>query len=337
MPLKIYKRGEIWHYRGTVAGRVIRGSTKTADKAIAQRLAAEREAREWKGSLDGPESVLTFAQAAILYRKDGKPTRFLDRVEDYWKDTPVKDISSGAVQSAAIALFPKAKGATRNRQVIVPTQAVINYAAEKRLCRHLRIKRFPTEKRTREYATAAWVDRFMAVSSPHLAALACFMFSTGARISEALALTWADIDLEARRARIMQTKIGVERRPHLPRKLVVALANIPGEKRSDESVFGYSSRHTAKWPWRAACKRAGIKPLGFHACRHGFATAMLHNGVDPVTVAKLGGWKDTSQLFRTYGHAMSDDTITESIFSTPDAQSLPKDEKYDRKQGVVGH
>ena len=41
MPLKVYKRGGIWHYRGTVAGRRLRGSTGTASKEIAQRIASE--------------------------------------------------------------------------------------------------------------------------------------------------------------------------------------------------------------------------------------------------------------------------------------------------------
>jgi hypothetical protein len=44
MPLKLYKRGKVWHYRGTVAGRRIRGSCKTADQATAARAAAEIEA-----------------------------------------------------------------------------------------------------------------------------------------------------------------------------------------------------------------------------------------------------------------------------------------------------
>ena len=56
MPLKLYSRGEIWHYRGTVAGRRLRGSCKTADKAIAARQIAEIEAREWKCNFDGPEA-----------------------------------------------------------------------------------------------------------------------------------------------------------------------------------------------------------------------------------------------------------------------------------------
>jgi integrase len=51
--------------------------------------------------------------------------------------------------------------------------------------------------------------------------------------------------------------------------------------------------------WRRACKRAKIAPLSFHSCRHGFATALLQAGVDPVTIAKLGGWKSVRHLFET--------------------------------------
>ena len=98
MPLRIYQRGGVWHYRGTVAGRRLRGSTKTASKEIASRIAAAIEGRQWKCHLDGPQAVLTFAQAALLYRSANKPTRFLERIEDYWKDTLVKDISRGAIR-----------------------------------------------------------------------------------------------------------------------------------------------------------------------------------------------------------------------------------------------
>jgi len=321
MPLKLYRRGEIWHYRGTVAGRRLRGSTKTAKKDIAQRIASQAEERAWKRHSDGPEAVLTFAQAAMLYRGAEKPTRFLDRVEDYWKDTPVKQINSGAVQQAAIVLMPNASGATRNRNVIVPTQAVINHAAKLDLCRPLKVARFGVVTKTKEPITWEWVQAFMAVASPHMGALACFMFLTGARISEALSLTWGDVDLGKGRALIRQTKIGDERRAHLPPALVAALANIPSNREPGAKVFGYSSRDTAKPIWRAAIQRAGIKRLSYHSCRHGFATAMLHAGVDPITVAKLGGWKDAKHVFATYGHAMADDTLADLISAAPVTQT----------------
>lgn len=321
MPLELYRRGKIWHYRGTVAGRRLRGSTKTADKATAQVAAAKVEDEAWKCHHFGPQAVLTFAQAAIAYRAAEKPHRFLDAIEDHWKDTPVRSITPGAIRQAAIKLLPRAKGSTRNRNVIVPTQAIINHAASLGLCQPLKVERFSFVVKPKTPATWEWIERFMAVASPHLGALACFMFLTGARISEALEVRWKDVDLAARRATIRQGKLGgVERRAHLPQPLVVALANIPGERHPDAKVFGYSSRDTAKPVWRAACKRAGIEPLSYHCCRHGFATAMLHAGVDPITTAKLGGWKDPRHVFATYGHPQGDDTLAERIIGTRLAQ-----------------
>lgn len=320
MSLRLYRRGKVWHYRGTVAGKLLRGSTRTSDRTAAQQIAARKESDRWQGSLDGPEAVLTFATAAALYLSAGRPKRFVSRVLDHWKETPVRLINSGAVRQAAITLLPKAGNATRNRQVIVPTQAIINHAASLDQCRPLRVKRFPIIRREKEPATWEWIEAFMANARPHLAALACFMFLTGARISEALDVTWEDLNLAKSQARIRSGKLGgSERLAHLPPPLVAAIANIPEPR--DGTVFRYSSRNTAKPSWRKAIERAGIKPLSFHACRHGFATAMLHAGVDPITTAKRGGWKDAAHLFKTYGHAMEDETVTDRIVGTKSAQS----------------
>lgn len=318
MPLTLYKRGKIWHYRGTVAGQRLRGSTKTAKKAVAEQFISRIESTAWQGDFHGPGAVLTFAQAAIEYRKAGKPIRYLDTVEDYWRDTPVKRITAGAVRKAALDLYPQHSGATRNRSVIVPTQAIINHAAELDLCSKLSVRKFPVDTKEKVPATWGWIESFMANANPHLGALACFMFLTGARISEALAVTWDDVDLANRKARIRQTKIGDERRAHLPRPLLAAIANIEGERVG--KVFKYSSRDTAKPQWRKACQRAGIMPLTYHCCRHGFATAMLQAGVDPVTVAKRGGWKSAQHVFQTYGHALEDETVTDRIAGTPATQ-----------------
>lgn len=310
--LSIYLRGEIWHYRGTIAGQRLRGSTGHADESEALKFVTVKEAEIRHGNPAGKKSELTFAQAAILYLQAEKPIRYIDKVSAYWKNTPVRNINSGAVRQAAIVMHPKAPGATRNRQVIVPTQAIINYAAELDMCPHLKVKRFPVVSKKKAPASAEWVSAFMANSSPHLGALACFMFLTGARITEALSVTWADVDLSRRRATVKQGKLGGEERSvHLPSPLVAAIANIAGERVG--KVFGYSTYHTAKWPWRDAIKRAGIEKLTFHSCRHGFATSMLHAGVDVITVTKLGGWKDAKHVFSTYGHAMEDDTLADRI------------------------
>jgi integrase len=314
MPLKLFLRGETWHYRGTVAGRRFRGSTKVAraNKATAQEIVSRLEARIWQGSLN-PGSVLTFAQAAILYRAAGKPTRFLDRVEDFWKDTPIKDISAGRIKASCVALYPAAKAATRNRAVITPTQSVINHAAEQELCQPVKVKRWPVEKVERRPVTWNWLMAFSSsCDSDRMTALAKFMFLTGARIGEAISLRWSEVDLAGCSATIRQSKTSTTRQAHLPTELVVALANLTGRD-PNARVFGYADRHLAWRAWEKAVERAGIEYLHPHCCRHGFATSLLQAGVDVVTVAKLGGWRSAAQVLATYGHSSEDRTITDVL------------------------
>jgi hypothetical protein len=49
----------------------------------------------------------------------------------------------------------------------------------------------------------------------------------------------------------------------------------------------------------------------------GFATGLLHAGVDPKTVADRGGWRDTKIVMSTYAHAMQDKRVTEVLTAGP--------------------
>ncbi len=151
-----------------------------------------------------------------------------------------------------------------------------------------------------------------AAKKPNLAALACFMFLTGARISQALKIRWDDVDFQAGNVLIRATDKGDnDRRAHMPAKLIAALANIPGDR--DGLVFEFKSRGNCKTQWAGAIKRAGIKKLSYHSCRHGFATGLLNKGVSPVTVAKRGGWKSPQHVFETYGHDIADHDVTDLL------------------------
>jgi integrase len=321
MALTLYRRGRTWNFRGTVGPtgkrRRLRGSCKTENKDIAARQIAEIEDRYWKGHFDGPAAILTFAQAARMYRAAGKSVRFLDKVEAYLGQTLVKDISEGSIQLMAKELYPNATGGSLNRMAVVVAQAVINHAAKSKLCPKISVERYKVDTKIKDPATLEWVNKFREHSGPHVGALALFMYLTGARIGEALDLKWEDVDLQACTALIRETKQGKERKPHLPRQLVVALANlqhIPGR-----GVFGYSNSTTMaiRNAWEGAIRRAGIKRLTAHSCRHGFATGLLRRGVDVVTVAWLGGWKSPHQVLKTYGHANKNPKLNELLADTP--------------------
>jgi integrase len=189
----------------------------------------------------------------------------------------------------AIVLYPSAANATRNRQAIIPCQAVINYAADSDLCPFIRIKRFKVEKKIRPPFTLEWVDAFCRHAPPHLEALVLFIFATGARISEALAVEWEHVDLRARTILIPKSKLAQQWVVNLLPRVLAAIANLP--RLNSRPVFFYRRRCDFHNKWDAVIKAAGIKRMTPHSGRHGFATTALKK-MDPKTAAWLGGWKN---------------------------------------------
>lgn len=261
------------------------------------------------------------AQSFTAYIDADKSERFLLKLAEYWKDTLVETVTPEAIRRAAKHIYPDASEATWNRQVIKPTQAAINYAAELGWCSKISVKRYKENPAVKTPATLEWVESFASQAIeddlPHLAALCLFMFGTAARVGEACRLTWADVDLTAAKATLYLFKpTPWQRTAHLPPPVLAALANIPSNRRQTNLVFRYAGRGSVRGPWNNVCKRAGIERLTPHCCRHGFATTMLHLGEDPKTVAELGGWKDATTVLRTYAHAKKDKTVTNAIFGT---------------------
>lgn len=318
MPLEVFRRpgSLIYSYRGTVAGRRLRGSTRTTDKVRAERIASKKEADEWQRHLDGPKAVLTFAKAALLYKASGKELRFLPKIAAYWKDTLVKDMTAGAIRQSAIDIYPKAGGATRNRQVITPTQAVINHCAELEMCPPVRVRRFKFDKKIKKPIMLEWLDAFCAHARPVNKALATFMLATGCRISEARRLEWADIDFANHAIMIRKTKNKKARLPHMPTRLLVALANLPRDAKPFDRSESRLRRHWDEDIEATALAVPGFERLTFHSCRHGFATTLLRKGIDPKTAADLGGWDSITLFMETYAHAIQQPKLTNAIFET---------------------
>ena len=331
MPLKIYRRkgSLVWSYRGTLAGRRLRGSTGTPNKERAAQIASEVENKFYKRRLDGPQEILTFPQAAALYLKAQKSDRFIAPLLKYWGDAKVKDMHKGAIKQSAIEIYPSATGATRNRQVITPTQAIINHAAELGHCPPIRVKRFQVEEKIKKPILLDWLDTFCAYAdADDVKALAIFMFATGSRIGDAMRLQWSDIDFKARTILIRKTKTKKERLPHMPPRLLVALANLPRDKKPF-----HRPQTTLRDGWdraiEAAAKAAGedgFERLTFHSCRHGFATTMLRKRVDVKTTMKLGGWESVQLFMKTYAHAIDDPTLSNRVFDTEET-SMKAEEK----------
>lgn len=261
------------------------------------------------------------AQVFTAYLDADKSERFLLRLADHWKDTPVESIRPETIRQAAKKIYPHAKEPTWNRQVIKPTQAAINHAAELGWCQRISVRRYPENPEKKTPATIEWVRAFADQAEndglQHLGALCLFMFGTAARVGESCNLLWRNVDLSAGTAELHLFKpTPWTRTAHLPPEVVASMASIPSNRNPDDLVFQYAGRGSVRGPWNNVTKRAGIERLTPHCCRHGFATSMLHHGFDPKTVAERGGWKDATTVLRTYAHAMKDRTVTNALFGT---------------------
>lgn len=335
---QLSERG-IWQAVGTVAGRRIRKSLKTRDESTAAELCAAYEAKLWKRSAYGEEAVRTFEEAAVSYLEHGGEGRFLKLIIKHFKGRTLGTIKPGELRTAAIALYPNAGPATRNRQGIIPARAVILHGHDLGWCPSIKVKQFEVPKSRKHKAVdRAWIDAFMREADksllPHLSALALFMHQTGARVSEAVRLEGQHVDLPNRVVVLEKTKTGA----WSPRELTTELvARIGGLKpKTDVRVFGYTDPKAVNRVAKRVAKRAGIEQLSTHSFgRHSFGTNALAATGDVKGVMDAGDWKSAKLFMETYVHSRN---AARTIAAKFDEQTGPLDiNKAKSLKRRVGH
>jgi len=272
---------------------------------------------------------------------DNKDLRFLDRIITTSQTGPdgsvvmfgnlrVSELTSDLVRDWAKMAYSKAKPQTLNRQFLTPLMAVINYNAGRKRCNRLVVTRFePAKQARKEAVTMEWVKAFANAAKAHgymgLAAMETFMATSGARRGSCLRLLPEDLDLDARKALLRDTKTGDDVEAQLSREAVAVLRAVQMTPR--HPVFGYPLDRHGVPPksfyrdWKAVCRLAGIAYIPPHQSgRHTFATHMIvTKGKDPWTVAKLAGWKGTRMLDK-YVQARADLSVVDDSFTELDGQ-----------------
>lgn len=327
--LKLYQRGDTFWVSGTINRVRIRESTGHTNKAEAQSWATRREFELDREAIYGADAVFTFGAALAMYLEGGGEQRFLLPLLDEWERKLMKDIHPGDVVDLANRLYPKAGGATKNRQVITPVLAIFRHAAERGKCSPIVVERFETKKVVRRRtASWEWIEKFTAVARPKLSALVLFLATTGARVGDALALEWADVALEEGTALLRDTKNGEDRLVALfpiVREALRALPRRAGQKR----VFSFYDRSDALRQVRTACKKAGIEYIPTHGFgRRLFATSMNRAGINAKTAAAAGGWKSVRMYLEVYAQPDDAKDAVEKAIGTNLAQATkPKARK----------
>jgi integrase len=313
MPIQLYAPGtrkgnKFWLARVSVNGRRAEVSSGTTDKAAAQRWAREFEHKlALEDRTPRPGEAISFAYAAekyLAYRDDVSAARRRDKVRiarlvAVLGKKPVGDIVPADLVKAARQLYPNRAPATLNREVMRPAAAILHYAEGNGWCAWLRVRLFREPKpRTRALTMEAATALIANATDPDLHRLLLWLFRQGDRISDALRVEWANIDLNAGTVEMRIAKTAEWRTADLHWELVALLGNVEVK---EGRVFRWTNRSSVYKPLRALCKQLGIK-MTPHMARHSMATWLVQDGVNTATIMEAGGWRDVKSVLR-YGRA----------------------------------
>ena len=141
----------------------------------------------------------------------------------------------------------------------------------------------------------------------HLTPLVLVAMNTGLRRGELTKITWADVDLTARRVTIRAgyAKSGKPRHVPLNREAVDVLTRWKRQS-TVARVFGVAE---FKKSWVALLAAAKVSGFRFHDLRHHFASRLVQAGVPLNTVRELLGHADLAMTLK-YAHLAPQDTAS---------------------------
>ena len=321
MPLKLYPprrdkgNAPSWTIRGTYLGCHVNRSTGTREKSLAEKLRKKLE-RDIESGVLTPKQETGFSAAAAAYMRAGGDNRFLRPLILHFGSTALDKIDQVAIDNAAAEIYPDASAATRNRQVYTPIVAVLRRAGiEQHIKRPLGWKSPKSVSWLRPeqaFAVFAAADDIDAEFGLFLRVLNY----TGMRLSEALSVKLAQVDLNAvdqdgkpaPNIYLPKTKNADARRVHLTPELLATLANHPRglDRGPKERLFRFHISGRLRTWLSTAMDRAGVsfppRQRGFHLFRHTWATWMRKfGGLDTSELLETGAWRDRSSAAR-YEH-----------------------------------
>ena len=149
------------------------------------------------------------------------------------------------------------------------------------------------------------------------AAMITVGLTTGLRLGELLALRWEDVDLVRGRLLVRRAvargvigtpKSGKSREIPLNEKAAAALKrqrHLRGELVFCDDAGRMLRKGSCKWPLWSACKRAGLRRIGWHALRHTFASHLVMRRAPLKAVQELLG-HSTIEMTMRYSHLSPD-------------------------------
>jgi len=315
----LYKRGGIYWLAYKAIGGVVRESTGTPDRKLAEAVLAKRRAEvfegRWTGRLRDTQTplrpaILEFLTVYSRPRKvSWKDDRFvLGRFAQFLgPNAHLQEIDRRLVER--LQLHPLSNGISKARvnRYLAALKCFFNRCIdwqklELNPCRG--IKLYPETPRT-HWLEAGQIAELLESSSPRLRPIVQVALLTGLRRGDILRLTWDRINFEQGLVRVIQGKTQTPLLLPMSEALAEVLRGIPREVDSPY-VFAHRCKSVCRFGWvrtdfTKATKTAGLAGTRFHDLRHTAATQLRRLGRDLQVVQQLLGHKTIRTTLR-YSH-----------------------------------
>ncbi len=161
------------------------------------------------------------------------------------------------------------------------------------------------KKKLPRFLSKKEINQLLGECVPDLKDIILFLLNTGLRIGELRHLTWEDVNWEKRTIRITakedwSPKAKQEREIPL-NKIAYRILNAMQDRQGYIFATKTDFAHSIYRRFKMICKEVGIKNIDLHTLRHTFASHLVMQGVDILTVSKLLGHSSV-MMTEKYAH-----------------------------------
>lgn len=334
-----YNPSGTYYVRARVAGKLHVKSLETPVLSVARQRLGD-EVRKFRAQAASAAAVgrgkMRVSDAVAIYRERLHVTTHLKpRTKDYYKEalaallrswpelveTDVKRISERNCRDWAATFFRKFSGNRANNTLMV-LRNVLEVAVEsgvlytnparavKRAKVHAKELVLPDREQFMQFVEE--IRGAGSRDSKNCADFVQFIAFSGCRLSEAIAVTWRDVDfakgeLTIRGDAVTRTKNSEIRRVPMVPELRALLQRMRAERVQEALDTCVLRVREAQKSMSRAAKKVGMPRITHHDLRHLFATTCIESGIDIPTVSRLLGHKDGGALaMKVYGHLRDD-------------------------------
>ncbi len=224
-----------------------------------------------------------------------------------------KEIEMYKSQKLKAGLSPK----SINNQ-LTTLHKLLDVAVDWGILEHVpRVKWLKGPKAEFDFLTFEEADRLLAAAAPKWFPMIALALKTGLRMGELLALECGDVDLVTGRLVVRRSnwrgqvgspKNGRSREIPLSEatvRLLKAHRHLQGDLVFCDERGGSLAYEAGREPLRRACRRAGLRKIGWHTLRHSFASHLAMRGVPMKAIQELMG-HSTIEMTMRYAHLSPD-------------------------------